>query len=237
VLIDVIVKRPGVEPPPLAEGGARYLVASNGVFLERKTPIFLSSCRVDSRIAGLDPHVEDCVLRFGRIPAVLSRAMLSFFRRAFDLHGGEAALILLYDPKARRFSWHCPEQTVDLHEGWSGRWYASSHITYTTPSDLPPHLLVLGDAHSHADFPANASHTDLEDERYKDGLHIIAGRVDRERVDVAVEFVMDGRRFDVRPEEVFAEPVLRPLAETPKSWMGKVRVRRFSYGHWNAERR
>jgi hypothetical protein len=205
-------------------------VAKDGFFLERNTALFRTSCRVPSCPEGLEPHAEECVLKFGRIPQVLGRLMVSFFRAAYDLHGGEAVLILLYDPARRVFRWHCPRQTVRAYETWSRHWYASLEIEYEEPFEVPPGFVVLGDAHSHADHDAYASHLDKLEEMYKDGLHIVIGRVHRERVDFHVDFLMDGVRFPMEPDYVFAGTDFGDSKQAPAAWIDQIVVKKVHHG-------
>lgn len=227
--IEVITKTIGEPTPPLEEGQMRYIVASNGMYLERKSALFTTSCRVDRFPVGLESHNERCVLHCERIPPALSRTMFAFFLHAFERHGGEAVLLLLYNPEKRQFAWHCPEQTVDLIESWTGRWYPSPNIQYTDPLELPPGFILFGDSHSHAELPAYTSYVDMKDEHFKDGLHIIIGQVDRSRPDIHVDFVMDQRRFGIEPRLIFSEPDLIASPQVPKAWKSKIRIKRIPY--------
>lgn len=224
--IEVIVKREGEELAPLREGGARCVVASNGIFLERRTGMFATCSRVSRLPVDLASHAEACVLHAAPIPAAHAGAMLGFFRAAFELHGGEAALILLYDPARRHYRWHCPAQTVELREDRWGSWRASLEVEFEEPLELPPGCIIFGDAHSHADHSAYASLTDQLEERYRDGIHIVAGRLHRPRPDLHVDFLMDGRRFPFAPEEVFAPGRLVPYRRVPQAWLERIRIER-----------
>lgn len=222
--IEIVLKRADRPLPSLGIGGLRYVVAENGIFLERRTELYSTTCRVDRCVAGLDDHREGCRLDAPSLPPNALEEMVGFFRWAFERHGGEAALILLYDPEKRVFSWHCPWQRVELWESWSGKWYASSRIEYTDPHVLPPGHVVFGDAHSHADQPAYASGVDRDDELFKDGLHIIAGRVHRDEPEFHVDFVMDGQRFSVDPDVVLPETSCPSADAVPDEWKRKVLV-------------
>lgn len=227
--IQVFIKKPGEKLPPLGEGEMRYVVADNGFFLERRTAMFETSCRVEHCPLGLEPHAEAVKLHCGHIPEVLARSMLGFFRYAYDLHGGEAALLLLHDPLRRCFRWLCPRQTVKVFETWKGTWWSPAEIEYEEPLHLPPGFVILGDAHSHADMHAYASGTDKDEERYKDGLHIVVGRVHKPQVDLHIDFVMDGKRFPIRPRDVFAETNITPFRQVPKAWTEQILLRKIRY--------
>jgi hypothetical protein len=224
--IQVIVKRSGEDLARLDEGGTRCVVASNGIFIERRTILFSTCSRVPRFPVDLASHAEECVLHAPPIPAAHAGVMLGFFRAAFELHGGEAALILLHDPVRRRYRWHCPEQTVELREDRWGDWRASLEVEFEEPLELPPGHVIFGDAHSHADHSAYASVTDRLEERYRDGIHIVAGRINRPRPDLHIDFVMDGRRFPFAPEDVFAPGPLAPYRRVPRAWLDRIRIER-----------
>ena len=94
-------------------------------------------------------------------------------------------------------------QSVEHWESWSGKWFVSSNIEYTEPLDLPPEFVLFGDSHSHGELSAYASHTDKNDELYKDGLHIVAGHVDRWLGDLPEKYLdVIVRRFGLRGHDV-----------------------------------
>jgi hypothetical protein len=144
--------------------------------------------------------------------------MLAFFKYAHEVHGGEAALVLLYHPQRRRFGWHCPEQTVELFRTWKGSWQAADRIEYRNPVNLPDGYLQLGDAHLHPGSPA-PSFIDVADDQ--DGLHIIVGSILSE-IRYHVDFVVDGARFRVPPALIFADPHCQPFARPPKRWLRQI---------------
>ena len=90
------LKQPGRELPALERGESRVIVADNGLFLERRTEMFTTCSRAGPQDLKLETHHEFCRLSCGKLPRVHHRAMLGFFQYAHGLHGGEAALILLY---------------------------------------------------------------------------------------------------------------------------------------------
>jgi hypothetical protein len=199
---------------------ARCVVADNGIFLERRSPMYTTSVRVSPHKLGLGCHDEYCRLTCGRIPPVLQRAMLSFFLTAHTLHGGEAALVLLYHPRNRTFRWHCPEQVVDIYPDRSG-WVAGDVIKYANPVTLPPGYVHFGDAHLHVG-PPTPSAIDIGDD--EDGLHIIVGTV-KSKPTYHVDFVMDRARFRIPPEAIFDDPHCLPFVHTSPRWLDRIRLR------------
>ncbi|HVS35721.1 MAG TPA: Mov34/MPN/PAD-1 family protein [Gemmataceae bacterium] len=223
---DVHVKRAGLALPELPLGGLRYVLARDGLYLERRTDLYRTSTRIEGPLVGLVPHESRCELGCARVPRILSRVMLAFFEFAYRLHEGEAALVLLYHPQRRLFRWHCPEQTVEVYSSY-GRLYAYDAIAFNLPLELPAGYILLGDVHSHGDLGPHPSGIDERDEAHSDGLHIIVGRIGRRGPpEYHVDFVMDRRRFHLAPEEVFEDATCRALPRPPESWIKRIHMKR-----------
>jgi len=206
--------------PPLEEGESRYIVADNGVFLERRDSMFTTCSRVNQRDLRLEWHQPSCELHCGKIPRLLHRAMLGFFKHAHELHDGEVALVLLYHPQRRRFRWHCPHQIVERYP-IGDRWVTADYIHFDNPLELPEGYIHFGDAHLHPG-PPNPSAMDMADDQ--DGLHLIVGNI-LTRISYSVTFVMDGTRFRIPPEDVFEDLSCEPLARPPKVWMQQIEIK------------
>jgi hypothetical protein len=224
--IPIEIKFPGTTLPELGSDQLRVVLAEGGLYLERRTDVYTTCTPVGSAHLGLAPHRMQCALHCGKIPRTLIRVMLAFFRQAYDLHRGEAALVLLYHPQRRVFRWHCPEQTVEVYYSF-GRLRAYDSIAYEVPLAVPEGYVVFGDAHCHGDLSASPSAIDREDESYKDGLHLIVGRIDRPKsLDYHADFVMDGHRFTLPPTMVLADTRCRPFARAPQSWLKRIHLKR-----------
>ena len=226
--MQVLLKRAGIRLPEPDVNEMRYVVADNGIFVERNTPLFDSSAQIDKFDLRLDDHRQYCRLFFGAIPRVMQRAMLGFFTYAHQVHGGEAALVLLYHPEMRRFRWYCPPQTVEIYRSW-GRWVALDKIEFQNPLDLPDGFLLLGDAHLHPGAP-NPSAIDLADDQ--DGLHIIVGNIESTPC-YNVDFVVDRVRFRVPEELIFEDLHCPPFPRPPERWLRQIRLRRSGDGGQN----
>jgi hypothetical protein len=224
--IPLVTKRSGTELPPLCAGALRYVVAREGVFLERSTELFTSCTRIESTVEELASHVEGIQLACGKLPRTMIRAMLSFFRAAYALHGGEAALVLLYHPAGQRFRWYCPPQSVTVYRTRGG-WEAGDMIRFEQPLEPPPGYLIFGDAHSHGSFMARPSSVDHDDEEHQDGLHLIVGRIHRQP-EYHADFVLDGRRFKLDPKSILADTDCAPFVRVPRAWMEQISMRRSS---------
>lgn len=220
MLIPVVMKREGVSLPH-SDADARYVVADNAVFLERSTEMFESSIRIPRSKLGLDVHDQYCRLKCAKIPRVMVRAMLGFFKYAHEVHGGEVALILLYHPQRRVYRWHCPVQTVEVRQTSVGL-YTCDYIEFDHPFDLPDGFLHFGDAHLHPGSP-QPSAVDIHDDQ--DGLHIIVGDI-LKKPRYHIDFVVDQTRFGVSPKLILEDPWCEPIARPPKRWLRQIRIKK-----------
>jgi hypothetical protein len=221
--LNTVLKLKDADLPPLETDQTRLVIAAGGIYREWNTAMFSSSTRVELADLGLADHWQFCHLDCGKLSRVMHRAMLSFFRYANELHGGEAALVLLYHPERQRFRWHCPLQTVEMY--WSlSKWVAGDCIAFSHPTTLPEGYVHFGDAHLHVGSSAVPSLTDVRDDQ--DGMHIIVANVQSEPR-YHVDFVVDGKRFGVSPELVFEAPDCLPGPHPPRRWIDRVQVRRY----------
>ncbi len=226
----VVLKQHSSQLPPLPPNESRYLVAGNGIFLERRGPMYTTCTQIMKSDLELDDHVQFCRLNLGRMPRVMHRAMLAFFRYAHEVHGGEAALVLLYHLERRQFRWFCPLQTIEVFETHGG-WYTSDFIEFENPLELPAGYVQIGDAHLHPGSP-QPSMTDVNDDQ--DGLHVIVGNI-AHKPSYNIDFVMDGVRFRVAPELFFQDPKCKPYERPPREWLKQIRIRRTRFAHGSTD--
>ena len=92
MILPTEMKREGQNLPRLNEDDARYVMAENGIFLERSTPMFTTSVEVRRFDLGLAEHHQYCQLRCGKIPIAMQRMMLGFFQYVHDVHGAPRPL-------------------------------------------------------------------------------------------------------------------------------------------------
>ncbi|MBI4168885.1 MAG: Mov34/MPN/PAD-1 family protein [Acidobacteria bacterium] len=184
-----------------------YLVAANGVFLVDRSLLF-TSVTPAPRVPGLARADVSLQLSLPRIPRQLLERMYGFFRAVYETWQGEAVAFIYYAPASRTFRLAVPPQTL-AHAG---------HVTYGHLS-RPDGFIKLGDAHSHAAFPAFFSGTDDRDDA-QDGLRIVLGRVHRRPPDVSVSFVAHATRFLLRPQDIL-EDFSTPLTP-PRKWLERV---------------
>jgi hypothetical protein len=202
-----------------------FLVTASGNFLVRKTELFTSITEV-RELPGLSAQGEGVRLRLPRLPRALLEQMYGFFQAVYEQWEGEAIVFLYYSPKSATYRLEAPPQTLFRYQTFLGGWRTQMRVEYGyTPR--PPGFLKVGDAHSHGDLPAFFSCTDDHDDQ-EDGLRITLGNLDRAAPDVSVSFVVNGRRFYLKPENIL-EPFSVPLAPPPE-WMERVTIRESKFG-------
>jgi len=166
-----------------------YLVTRDGLFQVKRTVLFDSRTKVRG-LSWLLPETESARLRLPPIPAALLSEIVGFFREVFSVHRAEAVVLLYFNQEAGRYELKIPKQQV-----------AGGHCRYQI-GPTPPGWLRVGTIHSHASADAFHSELDDEDERHDDGLHVTVGNLDA-AASVVCSLVVDGRRFSLRPSEVF----------------------------------
>ncbi len=199
-----------------------YLLSRDGLFLCRQNEFFLSCVKAKegpSELATQAPFYEPL---FPRIPREIIERAVGFFSVIAELHGSEAAALLVWDRGERCVQLFVPRQTATMSEpGTSYRYPIGVH--YEPPASLPENWVVFGDIHSHVDGAAYASYTDVQDELHSTGLHIVVGRIRREPPELHIEAVVDTRRFSIQPEQVI-EGYCQRRTDVPQEWIDRVEV-------------
>jgi PRTRC genetic system protein A len=216
-MIPLYVKTADLETPSDA---VYYLLAANGAFLVKKTPLFDSITRADD-VVPLKTQRPAITFHFPKLPHRLLERVLGFFTQVYRRWDGEAVALLYYSPARQQFRVEVPPQTVQRYRTSQG-WRTEGKVQYGSVSRAEG-FLKLGDAHSHGDSPAFFSSTDDRDDG-EDGLRMVIGRLNRETPDVCVSFMANGTRFRLDPDEVF-EDRSRPvrLVSPPEEWMRRVK--------------
>jgi hypothetical protein len=199
-----------------------YLLTQNGTFLCRNHPFFTSDVPTRRPVKALAPHAAKCEVRFPRVKASTLEFIVGFFSRVYELHRSEAVVLLLWDLDGRRYKVCVPDQEATVTRSWSGGW-SPYDVRYAVPPPPPRHLLV-GDVHSHGNLAAFASLTDEMDERYRDGVHGVVGRIEREPPEFHLEMAIDGHRFEL-PEEQLFEGYRQRRRYVPRQWLDRVKVK------------
>jgi PRTRC genetic system protein A len=163
-----------------------------------------------------------------RIPQTLMERIVAFFDLVATRHRAEAAVLLLWDRRSDRMTVAIPHQRATVVQSSMGGRYPTD-VHYEVPA-LPPHVVLVGDVHSHVDGAAYASYTDRTDETYRAGLHVVLGRIHREPPEIHAEFVVDGERFAVHPPEIL-EGYHERSPSVPGAWVDRVRIDLLRPGH------
>jgi proteasome lid subunit RPN8/RPN11 len=201
-----------------------YLLTSSGLFIGRDTPHARSLVPAPAWPAELEPQESQLELRLPRVPADLVARMTTFFRAAAARGGAEAIVLLALDGR-ERLRPIVPRQVATVGRTHGGRGYPIG-LRYQVPAAVNGRLTIVGDVHSHANEPAFASTTDVDDERYRPGLHLVAGRLHLDRPQWHAEYVVDGARFALAPQDVMdLDGGGAPAAGFSPRWMSRLDVR------------
>jgi hypothetical protein len=189
-----------------------YVLAANGLFLERHTPLFSVSVPAPSGVPGLHDHAPGLRLRLPRVPAVLVERAVGFFRAVWERWEGEGILLLFYAPSLGRFALGAPPQVLTGRVE-HGCFRAEMHLDYLPCPAPAADYLCVGTMHSHGAWAAGHSAIDQHDEEYEAGLHVTVGHVTRPRPSFVASFVVGGSRFPLDPATVLGrfERARRPL--------------------------
>jgi hypothetical protein len=185
-MFPVYLKQEGFEEP---EHPIYYLVTRDGLFQVKRNSLFHARTKVRG-LSWLMPEHEAARLALPPIPASVLAEIVAFFQEVFYVHRAEAVVLLYYNQDAGRYELKIPKQQV-----------AGGHCRYEI-GPTPPGWLRVGTIHSHASADAFHSELDDEDERHDDGLHMTVGNLDGE-VSLVCSLVVDGRRFVLKPSDVF----------------------------------
>jgi hypothetical protein len=221
-LFPVVVKDAAFEPP---EAPTYYVLARDGLYLERRTDLFAASVRVEGGVPGLLPHESRIRLALPRLPRQLVERAVGFFRAVYRRWEGEAILVLFHAPatpdRPARFALGAPPQVI-RGRFERGRFRADLRLEYGACEKPGPEYRKLGTFHSHANVGPAQSAIDAHDELFETGLHLTAGYVDAPRPEFAAAFVVGRTRFPLPAEQVL-EP-FQAVRRWPAAWMEQVTV-------------
>lgn len=187
-MIPVYILKEGVRLP---EEGTYYVVARGGIFLRKDGGLVQATVRVKG-IPFLEELTPTANLRLPKLPPELVVRTLLFFRRVYQQHTSEAAVLLHYAVAEQAYWLHCPRQQV-----------SSGSVVYSADERINGYQLV-GSIHSHASMAAFHSGLDSRDEQHFDGLHITIGRMDQPYFTMSCSSVVNGQRFYLAPDSVVA---------------------------------
>jgi len=149
--------------------------------------------------------------------------IVGYFYLVGKRFGAEAAVLFAWNLKTKTVELIIPEQRSFVFRNWLGSQFPIN-VLYDVPP-LADDLVLFGDAHSHVDGAAYASHTDEEDEVNRPGLHIVVGRIQEDPPDLHIDVTVDGSRFKVQnPDSVIKGYEKRRTDEVPDEWIERVAV-------------
>jgi hypothetical protein len=216
------------EPFPPPPEPTYFLLAWDGVYLVKRSPLYEAVTKFDGALPGLAGQNPQLRLHIPKLPQRLVERIVGFFLDVFRRYGTEAMLLLFYSP-ADGFRVDVPPQRVS-------RWCIGSyhvggyHVQYERCL-RPKGYLHLGTVHSHGDLPAMHSCVDERDERYLDGLHITVGEVTAPRPSFSATFVASGHRFRLVPEDVLAG-YAQPRLPAPAKWLAQIACHTYHAYGW-----
>jgi hypothetical protein len=176
-------------PEVLPEDDACYIV-SKYIYLKKRSGLIDSMVRVESIDMG-EILPEYANISLPKIKAKVFGQVQGFFKMTYGKYKSEAGVILNLKthpqkPTLKKLDYTVPHQKV------SG---AGCHYQIV----VDPKYVNCGTIHSHANFGAFHSGTDINDEKYFDGLHITVGHNDQEKISIAACVVVNAKRIKVNP--------------------------------------
>lgn len=182
-----------IKPSELPETGNYYVLTSTGLHINKDTTIVKALTPVDN-IPVLANFSSAAKLKLPKLPPIIFARAWKFFRTVWEEHKSECEVMLLWNEAERLYDLWCPEQEVSM----SSVDYEMSGALAATPDKWKN----VGTIHSHCDFGAYHSGTDVHDEIDADGIHVTLGHVDQGDCSVASSIKIGTQRWSVPPENV-----------------------------------
>ena len=185
----IYVLTPGTVLP---DDGSYYVISQNGLWFRKDTGIMRGMVKVDG-VGQLEPLVPTIGMRIPVLPEAITLHSLIFFRKVYSKYHAESELQLFYNKDTGKFRLFCPEQTVS----YSSVKYKPDQ--WNDPTNNLAGFLLVGTIHSHCNFSASHSSTDLGDERHADGIHITFGHIDNKEFSCVCSMQLNQQRVSIDP--------------------------------------
>jgi hypothetical protein len=193
----------------LPNEGTYFVVAGNGSFLRKDTGIVSGLVSVANISSLPDLHVASNIqCRLPKIPAKYIYQVQQFFADVIVKYQAEACVLLFYNKTTGEF------KVMPSPQGVSGAGVHYKFLRVTTMENMEGFLRV-GTIHSHNNFAAFHSGTDIDDESDFDGLHCTFGNNDREVFSITASVVMNNQRVKVDPLDVLGGLEFVPQSSHP----------------------
>lgn len=213
-LFEVIPAPEDIQTLPIPEA-PYYVVGSNGFFIHRNTRVGRVLVKLKNPPTTL-PEVKNSFLwsDIPLIPGELLSQVAGFFRAVFKTMHAEAGVMLLIDDQDN-YSILVPSQEVD---------YTSVDYKFD-PATIPQDKTLIGTIHSHCNFGAGHSSTDVGDAMDRDGIHITLGDIDQEKIDIDIMVSMNGINWtDWKLDQITTTETITPSDDYPQEWHDPVRL-------------
>jgi len=184
LMFPIYVAEKGKELP---KEGTYYLITKSGFFLHKDTGIIQALVAVDEipMLCDVESYVQ---LRLPKLPPDICYRAWKFFNAVYKKFNSESAVVIHFNVKEQEYYLHCPDQEVS---------HGSVHYSL---DDRFQDFQLVGTIHSHCDFDAFHSGTDVEDETGQDGVHITLGHVNSEYFSASACLVVNATRFETSLE-------------------------------------
>lgn len=204
----------------LPKEGNYFVVAGDGIWLHKDTGICQCFVPVEniSCLDNLDANTTVSV-NLPKLPAKFVWQIKHFFKTVVEKLKSESEVTLYYNKEKNQYRIYVPEQNVSYGSVKYKR-IGTTHIRGME------NYLCVGTIHSHCDFDAFHSGTDVDDEAEFDGLHVTFGNNDKDKFTISACVAVNGFRTKIDPtsvldgieksEEFF---FLSPLEETRQDWL------------------
>jgi PRTRC genetic system protein A len=194
-----------------------YILARDGYYLKKRTPLFEAIVKVDE-LPDLEEQKVSAKLLAPKIPYALIQDARKFFQAVYSKFQGEAMVFLLLEGD----SWEIVPAKQEVSQA-NVSYENALHKEGKRPA---------GTIHSHCNMSASFSHTDDEDDKCFDGVHITLGKIFEEIPDIVASLAVNGHRFNADPEMIISGlPEANP-GEHP--WLEKVSAKEWSTDGWDA---
>jgi hypothetical protein len=171
----------------LPDSGTYYVVAANGIFLHKDNGLFRGLVKVDG-VSYLEEITKPTIKsNLPLLPSSLTTKIKKFFQVIVAKYDAESCTVLYFNKDTRDFKVVVPEQRV-----------SKGSVQYRREGEINGYLPV-GTIHSHCDFSAFHSGTDISDEDSFDGLHCTFGHNDKLEFSITASLVMNGFRVQIDP--------------------------------------
>lgn len=214
---------------------AAYIIGSNGIFCHTKTDAFEIIKKSDG-VLDIDTIEEKSSYTYPAISFNVYSEVLTFLRAVFKVHQAEGCVLLTLNRNEelakQEYSIVIPKQevsgaSVDYKEGLEDLY-----------KDFAPGEFLAGSIHSHPDFSAHQSGTDLSDEQDFDGPHITLGHIMRAVPSIHARVCLGGDSFDVELDNLSDVLNIIPdikIEPTQKDWIDKVSKKLYTTTYYNEQ--